>query len=97
MTVVPQPGGVYRMQRGPAISRGLSPMDGVSFMPEVYYMKYLFLLGCSLFAATPAQRPDALGRIENVTDAGYQTAAGYGTSGRTAANGARAGRWPCWR
>lgn len=34
MTVVPQSGGVYRMQRGVAISREAAAMNGITFMEE---------------------------------------------------------------
>lgn len=47
----------------------------------------------TLRASVPVgESVELFGRIENVTDKAYQTAAGYGTAGRTAAIGARA-RW----
>ena len=54
MTVVPQPGGVYRMQRGSCNSARPPAMNGVLFMTGVLRVKYLFLLGCSMVFAVPA-------------------------------------------
>ena len=60
MTVVPQPGGVYRnAAQGPRMIAGAFAMNGSSFMTGVLRVKYLFLLGCSLAIASPALARDA--------------------------------------
>lgn len=58
-------------------ARNLVPLDGYAL--------------ATLRASLPlGEHLDLFGRIENLTDAHYQTAAGYGTSGRSAYAGVRA-------
>lgn len=54
MTVVPRRAGCTGMQRDPANSCGVSRHERHSFMTGVLRVKYLFLLGCSLFSTAPA-------------------------------------------
>ena len=54
MTVVPQLGGVYRVQAGSRDFVRVLRLERHSFKMEEYYVKYLLLLGCSLVFAAPA-------------------------------------------
>ena len=54
MTVVPQPGGVYRVQAGPREFVRVLRLERHSFKCGEYCVKYLLLLSCSLVFAAPA-------------------------------------------
>ena len=58
MTVVPQPGGVYRNAARIRIVAAPFAMNGSSFMLEGLRVKYLFLLTSSLLSAVPALAQD---------------------------------------
>ena len=59
MTVVPQPGGVYRVQAGSRETAWVLRLERHSFELEEYCVKYLLLLSCSLVVASPAFAQDA--------------------------------------
>ncbi len=85
MTVVPQPGGVYRnAARTREFARAFRH-ERRSFMTGVLRLKYLFLLGCSLGVAAPAAAQDCADDAANcvvVADRLRDTAITVVASGR---------------
>lgn len=85
MTVVPQPGGVYRNAAQDPQWCGSFRHERHSFMTGVLRVKYLFLLGSSLVAAVPAAAQDCAADPSNcvvVADRLRDTAITVVASGR---------------